>query len=71
MAYLTSIDNIVAPVVWSTSITPFTNGVWRTDALTCVSVTVVAHMTALTGYREGQNTMLFLPKFSLTSTTSF
>lgn len=49
MAYLTSIDDIVAPVVRSTSITPFTNGVWRTDALTCVRVTVVAHMTALTG----------------------
>lgn len=55
MAYLTSIDNIMAPVVWSTSITPFTNGVWRTDALACVSITVVAHMTALTGYGEGQN----------------
>lgn len=55
MAYLASTDDIMAPVVWSTSITPLPNGIWRTDALSCVSITVVAHMTALTGYREGQN----------------
>lgn len=49
MAYLASIDDIMAPVVWSTSITPFPDGVWRTDAPSCVSITVVAHMAALTG----------------------
>lgn len=55
MVYLAPIDDIMAPVVWSTSVTPFTDGVWRTDALSCVSFTVVAHVTALTGYREGEN----------------
>lgn len=55
MAYLASIDDIMAPMVWSTSVTSFPNGVWRTGALSCVSITVVAHMTALTGYKEGQN----------------
>lgn len=51
-AYLASSCDIMAPVVGSTAVAPLTNGVWRTDTLSCVSITVIPHMTALTGCRR-------------------
>lgn len=47
-AYLAPVDDIMAPVVGGATVAPFTNGVWRTDTLSCVGVTVIPHMTALT-----------------------
>lgn len=47
-AYLAPTDDIMTPMVGGTTVAPFTNGVWRTDTLSCVGVTVIPHMTALT-----------------------
>lgn len=52
LAYLASSDDVMTPVVGSTTVAPFTNGVWRTDTLPCFSITVIANMTALTSYRR-------------------
>lgn len=47
-AYLAPVDDIMAPVVGGAAVAPFTNGVRRTDTLSCVGVTVIPHVTALT-----------------------
>lgn len=47
-AYLAPGDDIMAPVVGGATVAPFTNSVWRTDTLSCVGVTVIPHVTALT-----------------------
>lgn len=54
IAYLASTDDIMTPVVGGTAVAPFTNSVWRTDTLSCISVTVIPHMTALAGYMKGE-----------------
>lgn len=56
--HLASTDDIVAPVVGSATVASFTNGVWRTDTLSCVSVTVIPQMTALAGCRREENACL-------------
>lgn len=47
--HLASGDDVVAPVVGSAAVAPLTDGVGRTDTLSCVGIAVVSHVTALTG----------------------
>ena len=55
-AYLASSYDIMAPVVWSTAVAPLTSSVGRTDTLPCVIITVISHMTALTGCKREEGT---------------
>lgn len=48
--YLAPSDDVMAPVVGSAAVAPFADGVWRTDALACVGVTVVPHVVAITSW---------------------
>lgn len=53
-AYLASGIDVMSPVVGSTAVASLTDCVWRTDTLSCSSITVITHMAALAGCKKGE-----------------